>query len=250
MSTYPGTEPGRASGAAAAERSNRSRRSGPPVPPGDAGVLGSLAPNEGESHIGTLPPFDSSEEPEQPDDPGQPEAQGRPDGSGQPGEPTTMEVSFSEIVEVNEPRKVLAAAAPEGSGAAPGSTLSAMLPDEVSPDTQREAWLVFEHCPCPLFRLDGRGRLQLANAALAQFLGATREELVGVALHRTPLGRIYPELKEDLDGCLATRSPLQRVVSYQVSVQQSVRFLLWIVPFSRHAGRSDALSGIILPYPG
>jgi PAS domain-containing protein len=120
----------------------------------------------------------------------------------------------------------------------------------VDAGTQWEAWQVFEHCPCPLFRLDGDGRLQLANAALCQFLGAPREEILGKALHKTRLGRIYPDLEEDLDGCLATRSALQRVVAYQASEQQSVRFLLWIVPFPRSAGRSNALSGIILPYPG
>lgn len=179
---------------------------------------------EEESRILTLPPHHPAEE---------------------QGEPITLEVSFAEIEEVEDPGVPAAPAAPFSD---PAATFTSGA--DVDASTQREAWQVFENCPCPLFRLDGDGRLQLANRALCQFLGAKPEEILGKALHRTRLGRIYPDIEEDLDGCLVTRSALQRVVSYQASEQQSVRFLLWIVPFPRSAGRSNALSGIILPYPG
>ncbi len=124
-----------------------------------------------------------------------------------------------------------------------------VLADEVDQATFRDAWMVFEHCPCPLFRLDGSGRIQLGNTALGQFLGIPLDDILGMKLHKTRLGRIYPDLEEDLDGCLATKSGLQRLVSYQAAANQTIRFLLWVTPFPRSAGRSNAFAGIILPYP-
>lgn len=156
-----------------------------------------------------------------------------------PEEPGTLEIGFGDLLE-------------EGASLPPPPTAPS-LPDvgeAVSAAMQREGWLVFENCPCPLFRLDGSGRIQAANEALCRFLGATMEQVLGQDLHKTRLGRIYPELADEVDECIATRSGLQRIVSFQAVGEQVVRFLLWIVPFERTYGRSNAFAGIILPYPG
>jgi len=66
--------------------------------------------------------------------------------------------------------------------------------------------------PVMVWLLDGRGQLQLANAAFCDFLGAGRDDLLG--------GRwtewIHPDdaarFQDDLTACVARRQPLRRVV--------------------------------------
>lgn len=112
----------------------------------------------------------------------------------------------------------------------------------------RDGWTVFEHCPCPLFRLDGEGRIQAANLALCQFLGGDLHELLGQELHLTRLGRLYATLEGDIRECMTASTGLQRFLSFLDANQRNVRFLLWIVPMPPEALRSCV--GIILPYPG
>jgi hypothetical protein len=144
---------------------------------------------------------------------------------------------------------------------APGQDLGEPLPLPTAPRLPvgadassraifREGFLVFEHCPCPLFRLDDQGRIVAGNRALSDFLGAAQEELKGMELHATRLGLLHDALGDDVRACLAGRTGLQRFLSFKDASQQTVRFLLWIVPIPPSPGRPNPLAGIILPFPG
>lgn len=113
----------------------------------------------------------------------------------------------------------------------------------------RDAWLIFEHCPCPLFRLDSVGRICTANTSTWAFLGGTAEELTGMRLLDTRLGRNFPDLQKELQRSTETGAALQQVLTFQSDETGSVRFLLWIVPLP-YDSPPVAFSGIILPYPG
>lgn len=115
--------------------------------------------------------------------------------------------------------------------------------------TYWDAWLIFENCPCPLFRLDGDGRLRTANEATWTFLGASAEELTGMRLLDTRLGRNFPDLGQELRRSTETGAALQQVLAFQADASKTVRFLLWIVPLP-HDSPPVAFTGIILPYPG
>lgn len=156
-----------------------------------------------------------------------------------PEEPSTIEITFDDAMPDREGD--MPPAASKGASHPLGSD---------SPAAQREGWLVFEHCPCPLFRLDSVGRIQGANGAFCRFLGAPMDKLRGSSLASTRLGRIDPTLVVQIDECVVSGSALQRIVSFQAGESQVVRFLLWIVPFRVHGGRGQLYSGIILPYPG
>ena len=112
-----------------------------------------------------------------------------------------------------------------------------------------DAWLIFDHCPCPLFRLDGEGRICTANRATWTFLGASAEELTGMRLLDTRLGRNFPDLQRELERSTETGGALQQVLAFQADEEKTVRFLLWIVPLP-YDSPPVAFSGIILPYPG
>jgi len=156
---------------------------------------------------------------------------------GMVGEGVTQELSFTEPLE----------SVPGGPPPIPGVPVAGPPADA---GAHLDAYLVFEHTPCPLFQLDELGRIRLANVALCRFLSLDREEVIGKALHKTRLGQIFPDLGVELDEALNARSMMQQVVSYQDAQGNSVRFLIWIVPFPRSSGRASSFAGIILPYPG
>ncbi len=115
--------------------------------------------------------------------------------------------------------------------------------------TYWDAWLIFENTPCPLFRLDAEGRICTANPATWTFLGGTAEELTGMRLIDSRLGRNFPNLQEELRNSTMTGQALQRLLAFQADESRTVRFLLWIVPLP-YDSPPVAFSGIILPYPG
>lgn len=115
--------------------------------------------------------------------------------------------------------------------------------------TYWDAWLIFDNCPCPLFRLDGEGRICTANSATWTFLGATAEELTGMRLLDTRLGRNFPNLGQELRRSTETGAALQQVLAFQADADKTVRFLLWILPLP-YDSPPVAFTGIILPYPG
>jgi len=137
-------------------------------------------------------------------------------------------------------------AAPPHAGIAGRRAGGIATPEEA---TYWDAWLIFERCPCPLFRLDGEFRIRTANSSTWTFLAGTAKELTGMRLLDTRLGRNLPDLQQGLRRCAETGAALQQQLAFQADETRTVTFLLWIVPLSDDSP-PVAFSGIILPYPG
>jgi serine/threonine-protein kinase len=99
--------------------------------------------------------------------------------------------------------------------------------------------LVFEHCPCPLFRVDTEPRVLAANPALCHFLGLSLDQLVGRPLAETRLGLFYPGLRDEVLAAAEQSAPLQRLITFQKDATRAVSVMLWMVP------EVDTLTGVI-----
>jgi len=121
---------------------------------------------------------------------------------------------------------------------------------EVSKLDQRraEAAMVFDHCPCPLFRIDTEPKILVANEAFCQFLGiAGVEEAVGMALDQTRLGRLYPNLRMEVLDAAVKKISLQRMLSFDKAGMRAVQVMLWLVPEFDEAAGEITFAGMIAP---
>jgi PAS domain-containing protein len=119
--------------------------------------------------------------------------------------------------------------------------------DTLDSDTHRLGLQTFLESPCPQFRVDAQGQIQVANPAFAQFVGRPVEMLPGSSLETTHLARVYPDLRADLWDTATHRKPLQRVLTFRRAPAGTVSMLLWLVPEPAEGGSTAPLTGIILP---
>jgi len=85
-------------------------------------------------------------------------------------------------------------------------------------------------CPLPLFVVDPRGNLVLANGAFASFVNVTVDTAAGARLMDTRLGRVCPEIMEDLRKVVTTRKQAQRILSFPRRTAKQVSMMIWLTP--------------------
>jgi hypothetical protein len=90
--------------------------------------------------------------------------------------------------------------------------------------------LLVADCPLPLFMIDPAGQVLLANKAFASFVNLTVEQIAGVALADTRLGRICPEITEDIQKVTTTSKQTQRILSFPWRSAKQVSMMIWLSP--------------------
>ena len=99
-----------------------------------------------------------------------------------------------------------------------------------------EAAEVFEYAPIPLAAVDARGKVRLANAAFAQFLGLEEGEATGIQLSDTGLVSVYPSVLEDVAQASTTNTQLKRVIFLSSEDEYTVEVAAILTPGPRNAG--------------
>jgi len=107
--------------------------------------------------------------------------------------------------------------------------------------------LLVADCPLPLFMTDPRASLVLANKAFASFVNLTVNEISGVRLKDTRLGRVCPEILEDLHKVITTRTQTQRILSFPWRTAKRVSMMIWLKP-EIVDDKVVAISGVIHPF--
>ena len=97
-------------------------------------------------------------------------------------------------------------------------------------DPSREHERLVADCPLPLFMTDLGGTLVLANLAFASFVNLSLDQITGMALADTRLGRLCPEILDDLRAAIASLKPTQRMLSFPWRSQRQVSMMIWLVP--------------------
>ncbi len=108
-------------------------------------------------------------------------------------------------------------------------------------------WSIVHHSPYPQFLLDGEGSLADANPALARFLARPQEEVLGSSLERSRLGRIYPDLAEDIQRVAREGVVCQRELRFQRDDEPESWLLVWLIPTARGSGGEHQVGGVIVP---
>ncbi len=111
-----------------------------------------------------------------------------------------------------------------------------------------EAAMVFDHCPCPLFRIDTEPKVLVANEAFCQFLGIPSvDEAIGVPLDETRLGHLYPNMRMEVLDAAVNKATVQRLLSFEKAGVRAVQVMLWLVPEFNEAEDETTFAGIITP---
>lgn len=111
-----------------------------------------------------------------------------------------------------------------------------------------EAAMVFDHCPCPLFRVDTEPKILVANDAFCQFLGIPSVgEAVGMPLDKTRLGNLYPNMRMDVLDAAVKKIAIQRLLSFEKAGVRAVKVMLWLVPEQDESAGETTFAGIIAP---
>jgi PAS domain S-box-containing protein len=113
-----------------------------------------------------------------------------------------------------------------------------------------ESRLVFQNCPCPLFRVNTEPKILVANPAFCQFVGLDLQTAIGKTLDTTRLGLVYPTLRMDIISCALNRQPLQQLLHFQKDEGKVISVLLWLVPELDASQNETTFTGIILPMAG
>ncbi len=109
--------------------------------------------------------------------------------------------------------------------------------------------LAFEHCPCPLFRLDRDAGILAANPAFCDFVREPFERLQGKPLSATRLGPLYPELRADMAQCAEQGAQLQHLLTFKAkSDGRAAAALCWLVPEFDANDEVVSFTGIIVPF--
>ncbi len=90
--------------------------------------------------------------------------------------------------------------------------------------------LMVADCPLPLFMTDARAYLTLVNKAFASFVNVNVERAAGTRLVDTRLGRVCPEILEDLRRTVADRKQTQRILSFPWRTAKQVSMMVWLTP--------------------
>ncbi len=132
------------------------------------------------------------------------------------------------------------------------------LPTAQGPTTKDQARLqlaydklraMVDNCPCPMFRLDSRAKIQEANRAFCEFIRLPQREVVGQSVGLTRLCYIYPEIDVEVMNAADSRapSPIVRIVSFPGGSKGQVTVKILLVPEPTPTGRIAHFSGIIHP---
>ena len=126
---------------------------------------------------------------------------------------------------------------------------SAVVRRQVSVVESEGPRLAFDHCPCPLFRLDRDASILAANGAFCDFVREPVERLSGKPLTATRMAPLYPELRADLSACSGEGTQIQHVMTFNAkSDGRQAAALVWIVPEFDDGGACISYTGIIVPY--
>ncbi len=90
--------------------------------------------------------------------------------------------------------------------------------------------LLVADCPLPLFMTDVHGNLAVANQAFASFVNLTVDQCAGMLLTETRLGRICPEIVDDLKRTMTSRKQSQRILSFPWRSSKQVSMMIWLTP--------------------
>jgi len=90
--------------------------------------------------------------------------------------------------------------------------------------------LLVADCALPLFMTDARANLVLANKAFASFVNLAVDQTAGTPLMDTRLGRVCPEILEDLHKVITTRKQTQRILSFPWRTSKQVSMMIWLTP--------------------
>ncbi len=108
--------------------------------------------------------------------------------------------------------------------------------------------LAFQHCPCPLFRLDRDASIMAANGAFCDFVKEPLERLLGKPLSATRIAPLYPDLRTDLASCAAEEVQIQHVINFTSKREgRSAAALVWLVPEFDDQQVCISFTGIIVP---
>ncbi len=107
--------------------------------------------------------------------------------------------------------------------------------------------LLVADCPLPLFVVDPRGTITLANKAFASFINMEMERVAGTPLVETRLGRVCPEILEDIQRTVAERAQTQRILSFPWRTAKQVSMMVWLTPQVVDS-RLAAVLGVIHPF--
>jgi tRNA A-37 threonylcarbamoyl transferase component Bud32 len=94
----------------------------------------------------------------------------------------------------------------------------------------RDAELLVAECPLPLFMTDLAGNLVLANKAFTAFVNIREDQVAGMPLADTRLGRLCPEVLEDLRSTVAAQTQRQRMLSFPWRSHGQVSMMIWLAP--------------------
>lgn len=90
--------------------------------------------------------------------------------------------------------------------------------------------LLVADCALPLFMTDPRSNLVLANKAFASFVNVPVDKTAGTPLMDTRLGRVCPEILEDLRKVITSRKQTQRILSFPWRTAKQVSMMIWLTP--------------------
>jgi serine/threonine protein kinase len=109
------------------------------------------------------------------------------------------------------------------------------------------AHLTLDRCPIPLFVLDPQGHIENANPTFAQALETPSEALIGRLLTDTRLGRLYPELLQDLSAARERGLSVLRRIDFESRGAPRTSVFLWLAPEISEEGSVQRFWGMLMP---
>ena len=106
---------------------------------------------------------------------------------------------------------------------------------------------IFDHCPCPLFRLDRDGKVLAANPAFCDFVRAKPVQVLGASIDQTRLKNIYPEIKADLRSAVedGRSAPMHQVIAIPKGTGGELSVMIGLAPEQDDAGHVTHFTGVI-----
>jgi len=106
---------------------------------------------------------------------------------------------------------------------------------------------LLERCPMPMFLVDPEARVLTANPSLCQVLETPLEQLLGARLPETRLGRIYPQVAEDLRVASRQSLAVMRRIEFKAGDGQRSALYLWLSPELQADDTVQRYWGILMP---
>jgi Protein kinase domain len=134
-----------------------------------------------------------------------------------------------------------------GIGRRRGGQPAERVPNSGAAARAKNCELLVADCPLPLFMTDPQANLVLANEAFASFVNLAVETVAGTRLMETRLGRVCPEILEDLHKAITTSTQTQRILSFPWRTAKQVSMMIWLKPEILD-DKVVAILGIIHPF--